>query len=97
MLIPLGFLASSGSRFSYVGVSHAVTPFVTIYPFLAGFEAKYANPVTLPTGAGRSIAFSPTSADVIIGHDTTPFVSAYPFDLGFGTRYANPASLPPAV
>jgi WD40 repeat protein len=59
-----------------------------------GFGVKYADPVTIPTGYGYSIDFSPSGDAIIIGHQNSPYVTAYPFDLitGIGTKYTNPTS-----
>jgi len=50
--------------------------------------------LTLPTGIGFDVAFSPDSNDVAVAHQTSPFVTAYPWSSGFGTKYANPSTLP---
>ena len=43
----------------YLAVAHGTTPFVTAYPWSAGFGTKFTNPGTLPAGAGYGVAFSP--------------------------------------
>ena len=68
--------------------------FITVYPWSSGFGTKYANPATLPTGTGQTVAFSPNGADIAVAHSTTPFITAYPWSSGFGTKYSNPATLP---
>lgn len=64
-------------------------------PFIQGWLTNrgtattvYANPVTLPTGAGRCINVHPAGTFVGVGHTTTPFMSVYP-NLGgsYGTKY----------
>lgn len=75
------------------------TPFIQGWPVVdsKAIGAAYANPVTLPTGAGQCIDVHPSGNFVICGHTTTPFMSAYPFDqTGFGTKVANPVTLPAA-
>lgn len=59
----------------------------------------FADPGTLPTGAGRCVSIHPSSAFVAIGHTTTPFMSAYPIDPkgAFGTKITNPVTLPAAA
>ena len=60
-LIPLGFLsASSGGVVgsAFIAIAHATTPFLSVYPWIAGFGTKYANPATLPTGNGNAVSFS---------------------------------------
>jgi len=39
-----------------IGVAHGGSPFVTAYPFTAGFGTKYANPATLPPGEGKRVS-----------------------------------------
>jgi hypothetical protein len=77
-------------------VAHGTTPFVSAYPWsVSGFGTKFADPTTLPAGAGRGVAFSPLSDAIAVSHSTTPFVTAYPWSTsGFGTKYTNPATLP---
>jgi hypothetical protein len=81
-----------------IAVSHAITPFITAYPWSGstGFGAKYTDPATLPTGTAQGVAFSPAGDAIAVGHGTTPFITAYPWNssTGFGTKYANPATLP---
>ena len=68
----------SGSIF--IALSHAVTPFISIYPFSSlGYGAKLSDPSTLPAGTGQNVSFSPSGKSVAISHATTPFVSAYPW------------------
>jgi len=50
------FKSVSPSR--YIAIAHATTPFISTYPWSAGFGAKYADPATLPTGTGNGVAFS---------------------------------------
>ena len=52
-----GVIASSKPLLVYIAVSHSTSPYVTAYPWSAGFGTKYANPATLPTGDGRGVAF----------------------------------------
>jgi len=57
----LGIVASSGGGgvlLTDIAVAHDSSPFVSAYPFSAGFGTKYADPATLPTGTGRGVAFS---------------------------------------
>jgi hypothetical protein len=43
---------------SAIAVADQSTPFVVTYPWSAsGFGTKYADPSTLPTGAGNGVAF----------------------------------------
>ena len=76
------------------------SPFIQAF-FLDQFgvpnQFTYANPGTLPAGAGQCIAVHPSGSHVVIGHTTTPFMSAYPSNSGvFGPKLSNPATLPAA-
>jgi hypothetical protein len=84
------------SSLQAIAVVHNTTPFVSAYPWSgSGFGTKYADPATLPTGAGRGVAFSPAGDAIAVAHTTSPFVSAYPWSVsGLGTKFANPATLP---
>jgi hypothetical protein len=79
-----------------LAVAQDSTPFINAYAWSsAGFGSRYANPATLPTGAGQSVAFSPSSDAIAIGHGTSPNITAYPWSVvGFGTKYTNPGTLP---
>ena len=48
----------SAIRKSTLAVAHGTTPFISAYPWSAGFGTKYADPSTLPTGNGRRVSFS---------------------------------------
>lgn len=78
----------------------ATTPFIQAYSVQNSTPQGvtiFANPVTLPAGAGASLAVHPTGNYVVCGHATSPFMSAYNYDqAGFGAKIANPASLPAA-
>jgi hypothetical protein len=77
-----------------MAVAHNTTPFFSVYGFSgSGFGSKLTNPVTLPTGAGLSVAFSEES--IAVGHATTPFVSVYPWEgNSIGAKFSNPSTLP---
>jgi Flp pilus assembly protein TadG len=75
-------------------VGHALTPFVTAYPWSAGFGTKYANPATLPPSNVNDAAFIADGTVLALAHDNTPYISAYAWSSGFGTKYADPATLP---
>jgi len=74
-----------------IAVAHDSSPFISAYPFSAGFGTKYADPGTLPVGRGYGVAFN--SDSIAVGHQSSPSITAYPFSAGFGTKYANPATL----
>lgn len=79
------------------------TPYINGY-FLdrnTGVGTAFANPGTLPTGAGQCIAVHPSGLWAGIGHATTPFMSIYPVRsqsaTNFGTKLTNPVTLPAAA
>lgn len=95
------FVANAGSQWPrsgslFLGVAHATSPYVSIYPFSSlGFGTKLTDPVSLPTGTGNGIAFAADGKSLAIAHATTPFISAYPFSgAGIGVKYSNPGTLP---
>ena len=75
-----------------LAVTHLTTPNVSVYPWNAGFGARYASPATLPTGTGLGVSFNKLGNEIAIGHVTGPFVSTYPWSSGFGAKYADPAT-----
>ena len=79
---------------SLIAVAQDASPYVSTYPWSAGFGTKYANPATLPTGTGTSVAFNSAGTAIAVAHYTTPCISTYPWSAGFGTKYADPATLP---
>lgn len=83
---------------SQIFLVSGTTPFIQGYNVDRGTSfAVFANPGTLPTGAGQCVAMHPAGLAVAIGHTTTPFMSAYPLvSLGYGSKYTNPATLPDA-
>lgn len=96
LLNATGFGLSTSGKKSTVVFAHDVTPFISAYPWSSGFGTKYANPTTLPTGAGLGVNFRPDGTSVVLSHSVSPFTSAYPWSSsGFGTKYANP-SVPPS-
>lgn len=97
MPITLGILAGAieqVAKISTLAVPHNSSPFISVYPFVNGFGAKYADPSTgLPNNA-RGVDFTPAGTNLGIAHQTSPTVSAYSFNEGFGSKYANPNSTP---
>ncbi len=77
-----------------IAVAHSTTPFISTYPFSAGFGTKYANPATLPSATGRGVAFNSAGNTIAVAQDGSPYINAYPWSAGFGTKYADPATLP---
>lgn len=90
------FLQSGGATI----VASGTSPFIQAFGHDAINEpigAAYANPATLPAGAGQCIDSHPNGLYVAIGHTTTPFMSVYPFSsAGFGVKLTNPVTLPAA-
>lgn len=89
-------ISPSGKMYA---VSSAASPYMGIFPMNANNNAQtsanFANPGTLPAGAGTSIDWHPSERAIAIAHGTTPFITAYPVATNaFGTKYANPATLP---
>jgi WD40 repeat protein len=80
-------------------------------PYIGGYfldrntmtGTAFANPGTLPTGAGQCIAVHPSGMFVGVGHATSPFMSHYPVLLtgisgaAYGTKITDPATLPAAA
>jgi len=100
MLASKGLMASSAVEPlpvpRAIAVAHSTSPNITAYPWSgSGFGTKYADPATLPTSTGYSVAFSPDGSAIAVTHTTSPFITAYPWSgSGFGTKYADPATLP---
>lgn len=68
---------------------------VGITSYSATYPTIFANPGTLPTGAGTSGDWHPTERAVAISHTTSPYVSVYPWSAaGYGTKFTNPGTLP---
>ena len=79
-----------------IAVAHSTTPYISAYRFTSsGFGTKFADPTTLPTGAGNGVAFTSAGDVIAVAHTTTPFISAYSFSgAGFETKFYDPATLP---
>ena len=80
-----------------IAVGHDNSPYVSVYPWDAGFGTKYSNPSTLPTGIGYGVAFSPDGTVLAVAHGTSPYISVYSWDAGFGTKYSDPSTLPTGI
>jgi hypothetical protein len=72
----LGIIASGISGHlapsNFIAVAYSDSPYISAYPWSAGFGTKYADPATLPTDTGRSVAFKPQGDAIAVAHDTTP-------------------------
>ena len=86
------YQTGAASTLEAVAVAGISTPFIIAYPWSSsGFGTSFANPTTLPSGAGLGVAFSPQGNAIAIagGFD------AYSWSgFGFGTKFANAASIP---
>jgi hypothetical protein len=80
-----------------IAIAHDTTPFVSVYPWSAGFGTKYADPATLPTGDGRAVAWSPSGSDIAVGHLVSPYLSVYKWSSGFQTKYTSPTEITTSV
>ena len=89
----LGTVASRRTR-KAIAITHGTSPYISIYPWAAGFGTKYANPASAPAGEGRDVVFDKAGRSVVIANITSPRVAAYQFFEGFSTKYADPATLP---
>ena len=53
----LSLKKAAAAAAALIAVAHDNSPFISTYPWSAGFGTKYANPATLPTGTGNGVAF----------------------------------------
>jgi WD40 repeat protein len=65
----------------------------------AGFNqlsswTQLSNPGTLPTGAGKAVAWTPDSQYLAVGHATSPYITVYQRTGDTFAKLSNPASLP---
>lgn len=92
---PTGCSFSMNSE--YLVVSHATTPFITIYQRKANEFVKIADPATLPASTGEGVAWSNNTEFLAVAHQTTPFVTIYQRSGNVFTKLTNPATLPAAA
>lgn len=78
----------------YNAIATDVSPYVTVYAQDGDVSTKIADPATLPTGAGRSTAWSPDSTYLAVAHTTSPYVTVYSRSGDTLTKLTNPATLP---
>lgn len=78
----------------YLVVAHDTTPFITAYRFSGGVFTKRTDPVTLPTGNAKGVAFGGVGFSV--AHTNSPYVSNYGFVFPGAviTKVPNPSLLP---
>jgi hypothetical protein len=79
---------------SALAISHATSPFVTVYPWAGGFGTKYADPATLPVSSANAVAFSPDGAALAVAHITSPRLTTYRWVGGATGFGGTPAGTP---
>lgn len=89
--------ASAVAFEKFLAVAHNTSPFVTTYRQDADTFTKLADPAVLPTGVGRSVAFSADGTYMAVGYAASPFVAIYKRSGDTFTRLADPAALPTGV
>ena len=80
--------------YTYLAVTHATSPYVTIYKRAGDVFTKLADPAALPAGGGRSCTFSSDDTYLVIDHLTSPYVTIYKRAGDVFTKLADPAALP---
>ncbi len=51
-----------------IAIAHTTSPYISVYPWSAGFGAKYADPATLPGLTSYAVAFSPIPPTALVQH-----------------------------
>jgi hypothetical protein len=77
-----------------MAVAHPTSPFITIYKRSGDTFTKLADPATLPTGTGVSVAFSSDDTYMAVAHVNSPFITIYKRSGDTFTKLADPATLP---
>ena len=79
----------------FLVISHATTPFTTIYSRSADTFTKLTSPFdVVPTSQGNACAFSPLMDYLAIGVNSTPYINIYSRSGTSFTRLSNPGTLP---
>lgn len=90
-----------GANAQVVAIASTASPRVLVYPWsdTTGFGTKFANPATLPTGNGASVAFSPSDATLAVGLGSPRDLNCYAWSntTGFGTKFADPPGKPGSI
>ena len=67
IVMPTNFWGKSNVT-NAIATSNSSTPFVTVYPWSAGYGTKYSNPSTLPPGQGYGVVFNPSNTVISVSH-----------------------------
>jgi hypothetical protein len=88
--------SAAGPSFSSIAVAHVNFPFVSAYPWSAGFGTKYLDPSTAVASTGNDVTFNVSAGVIAVANSvTTPRIQAYPWSgSGFGSKYLNPSPVP---
>lgn len=78
----------------FLCVSHATSPFFSIYQRSGVNFVKLANPGTLPTGTGEGCAWSPNGEFLAIASTATPYIIIYQRNVSTFTKLTDPVTLP---
>lgn len=87
----------TGSGERLLAVSHAISPFITIYEQDGDDFNNLPPPTSLPPDNGNAVAFSADGVYMAVAHSNAPRISIYKRgDDGF-VKLPNPATLPPSI
>lgn len=78
----------------FLVVTHATTPFMTIYQRSGSTFTKLSDPATLPAAGAFNSAWSPDSQFLAVAHDSSPYITIYQRSGTTFTKLTNPATLP---
>jgi hypothetical protein len=90
------------ARFTQNGTAaayaHGASPYLSVYPFNAGFGTRYASAASPLDNTSPSVAFSADDKAILsgrtqVGAGSSPIHAWVWSASGFGTKYSNPASL----
>lgn len=89
--------ASWSPNGEFLCVSHATSPFLTIYQRSGLSFTKLANPGTLPTGNATKAKWSSNGELLVISHEVSPFITIYLRAGSVFTKITNPVTLPTGI
>lgn len=83
---------------NYLAVTNAVSPWINVYNWSAGFGSKLADPATLPE-LGNGVRFSPGGTHIVSAADVNldgadRNILAWEWSAGFGSLVAHPDAQP---
>ncbi len=84
----------SAAASKLLAVVHSTSPYLTVYNVSGATPTKITNPITLPTGTGLGVAFSPDGSKIAVGHMTSPYLTVYNVNGDALTKIPNPNTLP---